>query len=85
MLLYGKRRPGAPEMILVAVNLDPHAVQEAAIEVPLWEFGMPDDGVISVVDLMRGHRFTWHGKNQRISLNPAELPFSIWQINPGGL
>ena len=27
-------------MILVAVSLDPHAAQEATIEVPLWEFGL---------------------------------------------
>jgi len=83
VLLYGKRRPGAPEMILVAVSLDPHAVQTAAIEVPLWEFDLPDDGAIHAVDLMRGHRFTWYGKNQTISLDPAELPFSIWQLSPG--
>ena len=27
-------------------------------------------------DLMRGHRFTWHGKLQRIRLDPADLPFA---------
>ena len=84
VLLYGKRRPGGPEMILVAVSLDPHAAQEAAIELPLWEFGQPDHGALDVVDLVRGHRFTWHGKNQSIRLDPAELPFSIWQLTPSG-
>ena len=29
---------------------------------PLWEFGLPDDAALEVEDLMRGHRFTWHGK-----------------------
>lgn len=83
VLLYGKRRPGAPEMILIAVSLDPHTEQIATIEVPLWEFGLPDDGTVHAVDLMRGHRFTWHGKDQQVSLNPAELPFVIWQLSPG--
>lgn len=84
VLLYGKRRPGGSEMILVAVNLDPHAPQECTIELPLWEFRLPDDGMLNVVDLMRGHRFAWRGKNQYIRLDPAELPFSIWQLTPPG-
>ncbi len=84
VLLYGKRRPGSPEIILVAVSLDPYVPQGATIEIPLWEFGQPDDGALNVVDLMRGHRFTWYGKNQYITLDPAELPFSIWQLTPPG-
>ena len=31
---------------------------------------------------MRGHRFVWHGKMQRIRLDPHELPFAIWRIAP---
>jgi len=84
VLLYGKRRPGGSEMILVAVSLDPHNAQAATIEIPLWEFGLPDDGTLNVVDLMRGHRFAWNGKTQYIRLDPAELPFSIWQLTPPG-
>ena len=45
VLLYGKRTPGDRDMILVAVSLDPHGVQETAIEIPLWEWGLPDDAV----------------------------------------
>ena len=59
-------------MILVAVNLDPTTPQEAAIEVPLWQFGLPDDAAIRVTDLMRGQSFTWYGKYQRIRLDPAD-------------
>jgi starch synthase (maltosyl-transferring) len=79
VLLYGKGL-ASEEKLLIAVSLDPHAPQEAAIEVPLWEFGLPDDGALAVIDLLRGHRFVWHGKHQRIRLDPADLPFAIWQI-----
>jgi starch synthase (maltosyl-transferring) len=82
VLLYGKRTPGDRGMILVAVSLDPHNVQEAAIEIPLWEWGLPDHESLAVTDLLRGHRFTWTGKQQRIRLDPDELPFSIWQVAP---
>ena len=71
-------------MILVAVSLDPHNVQEAAIEIPLWEWGLPDHASLAATDLMRGHRFVWTGKQQRIRLDPADLPFAIWQIAPLG-
>jgi starch synthase (maltosyl-transferring) len=84
VLLYGKRKPGAREMILVAVSLDPHNAQEAAIEIPLWEWGLEDHAALAATDLMRGNRFVWTGKNQRIRLDPTDLPFAIWQIAPAG-
>jgi starch synthase (maltosyl-transferring) len=80
IVLYGKRDPLDDSMVLVAVSLDPHIVQEAAIEVPLWEFGLPDDAAIAVTDLMNGESFMWHGKNQQIRLDPAESPFRIWRL-----
>jgi starch synthase (maltosyl-transferring) len=82
VLLYGKRIPGARDMILVAVSLDPHNVQEAGIEIPLWEWGLADHESLTATDLMRGHSFVWHGKQQRVRLDPDELPFCIWQVTP---
>ena len=85
VLLFGKATPARHEIILVAVSFDPHNVQEANIEVPLWEFGLPDGGTVDVTDLMRGNRFTWTGKTQRVRLDPADLPFAIWQLTvPAG-
>ena len=84
VLLYGKRIPGGRDMILVAVSLDPRNVQEAAIEIPLWEWGLPDHESLTATCLMRGHRFVWTGKQQRIRLDPADLPFAIWQVAPPG-
>jgi len=67
-------------MILIAVSLDPHTPQEAAIEVPLWQFNLPDHASIRVTDLMRDQNFTWYGKYQRIRLDPADMPFSVWRL-----
>jgi starch synthase (maltosyl-transferring) len=80
IILYSKRDPLDGSMVLVAVSLDPHIVQEAAIEVPLWEFGLNDQAAIQVTDLMRGDSFMWHGKTQSIRLDPAEAPFRIWRL-----
>ncbi len=80
IILYGKRDPLDHSMVLVVVSFDPHIAQEAAIEVPLWEFGLPDEAAIAVADLMSGEYFTWHGKHQYIRLDPVDLPFRIWRL-----
>ncbi|MBS7457326.1 maltotransferase domain-containing protein [Coralloluteibacterium stylophorae] len=69
-------------MVLVAISLDPHAAQSASIEVPLWEFGLPDHASVDVDDLWDGRGFQWHGKHQHIHLDPVR-PFSIWRIRAG--
>ncbi|HET6306377.1 MAG TPA: alpha-1,4-glucan--maltose-1-phosphate maltosyltransferase, partial [Rhodopila sp.] len=80
VILYGKRDRLDGSMVLVAVSLDPHIAQEAAIEAPLWEFGLGDDAAIGVTDLMASETFMWHGKIQHIRLDPAALPFRIWRL-----
>ncbi|GGG35781.1 alpha-1,4-glucan:maltose-1-phosphate maltosyltransferase [Caldovatus sediminis] len=82
VLWYRKATPDRSNVVLVAVSLDPHAVQEAAVELPLWEWGLPDHAALAAEDLMRGHRFTWRGKVQRLRLDPHELPFGIWRVRP---
>lgn len=82
ILFYEKSTPGRENVLLVAVSLDPHNVQEADVELPLWKFGLPDHGSLAVEDLVRHHRFTWSGKYQRIRCDPGEIPFSIWRIAP---
>jgi len=88
ILVYGKARArrGAPlhDMILVAVNLDPHQIQEATFELPLWEFGLPDQGSLLVEDLVRPQSFRLTGKLQRMRLDPNDLPYAIWRLTRGG-
>jgi starch synthase (maltosyl-transferring) len=85
ILYYGKARPradgsGIEDMILVFVTLDPNYERTAPYELPLWRFGLPDDGAVAVRDLMRGNGFTLTGKHHTIYLDPAELPFHVWRL-----
>ena len=48
-LCYTKGDPKSGSCLFFHVNLDPHTVQEFEFEVPLWEFGIPDDGAIEVL------------------------------------
>ena len=65
-MLYGKMPADHSSMILVAVNLDPFQAHEVTLEVPLWEWSLPDEGSLDVRDLMRDLAFVWQGKLQRI-------------------
>ncbi len=80
ILYYGKRTEDLSSFLLFHVNLDPHNAQGAHFEVPLWEFGLPDDASIEVEDLVTGHRFVWHGKMQHIRIDPHQRPYFIWRL-----
>ena len=67
-----------------AITLDPHAIQEAQVELPLWRFGLPDDAVLDVEDQVSGTHFRWTGRYQQIRLDPHAMPFAIWRIRPPG-
>jgi starch synthase (maltosyl-transferring) len=81
-VLYFLKMAPDGNAILVAINLDPFNAQSADIEIPLWRFGLPDHAALAAEDLMRDHKFVWHGKMQSVWLNPYEIPFCIWRIQP---
>ncbi|HEY1749689.1 MAG TPA: maltotransferase domain-containing protein [Caulobacteraceae bacterium] len=81
VLYFGKASPGGGDKLLVAISLDPHHPQSADFEIPLWEWGLPDDGALAATDLLRGRRHVWRGKLQHVALTPQE-PFAIWRVEP---
>jgi len=84
VLYYGKKNPDGSDIILVAVTLDPRTAQGADFEVPLWEFGLPDDATIRAEDLVTGQPFLWTGKMQRMWLTPDDRPYMVWRLlKPG--
>lgn len=84
VLYYAKFTPDRADFVLFAVNLDPYQPQGAAIEVPLWEFGLPDDATIEGTDLVTGNDFTWKGKMQNVWLTPEDRPYAIWSLKHPG-
>ena len=85
VLYYGKASEDGSDFLLFHVNLDPHNPQGFQFEVPLWEFGLPDDASIEVEDLLNGNRFTWHGKWQGLELDPTTRPYAAWQLFAPGV
>jgi starch synthase (maltosyl-transferring) len=56
--------------ILVAVTLDPRAVQETMVHVPLEELGIAEHASYTVHDLLTGTRYTWSGPRNYVRLDP---------------
>ena len=81
VLFYEKATPDRTNVVLVAVSLDPQNPQEADIELPLWHWGLPDNATLAADDLLRGTRFAWQGKRQRLRLTP-DAPYAIWRARP---
>ena len=82
ILAFYKITPERDNCIVAAVNLDPHNAHGADLELPLWEFGLPDDASIEAVDLAADRRLTWSGKMQHVWLDPAQRPYAIWRLVP---
>jgi starch synthase (maltosyl-transferring) len=84
IIYYGKWTDDKSDFILVAVNLESRSPQGAHFEVPLWEFGFPDEAAVDVEDLVSGGRFTWTGKVQHMLLDPHQRPYQVWRLlGPG--
>ncbi len=84
VLYYGKFNDDRTNFLLFAVTLDPHHPQGAHFEVPLWEFGLPDDATIEADDLVTGQPFTWTGKIQHMYLDPHQRPYMAWRLKAPG-
>ncbi len=80
VLLYTKSTPDRSNFIMVGVSLDPHQSQETHFEIPLEAFGLAEDDVIEVEDLLRGNLLIWRGKVQNWFFHPHELPFAILRL-----
>jgi starch synthase (maltosyl-transferring) len=83
VIFYGKYTADRSNVILALVSLDPFHPQETHFEVPLYRFGLPDDGRLEVEELMGGGHFVWQGKVQHWFFDPRQgLPFAIFRVRP---
>jgi starch synthase (maltosyl-transferring) len=70
IICYSKRSVDGSDLVLVAVNLDPHHMQHGFVQLPLTEWGLPLDASIQVVDLISDERYYWRGEWNYVRLDP---------------
>jgi starch synthase (maltosyl-transferring) len=81
ILCFLKMTPARDNIILVAVNLDPHGFQSGFVEVPFQDFGYLERGdSYRVYDLLSGERFEWRGSRNYVALDPGSRPAHVFRI-----
>ncbi len=78
VLCYSKR--AGADRILVAVNLDPHRVQAAWVELDLAALGIAEDAPFAVTDELSGERYPWRGRRNFVMLDPQRAPAHIFSV-----
>ena len=68
VLFYSRSVPD--NVLWILVSLDPHNAHEADLELPLEMIAAADSSSIEVEELLRGVRWVWYGRHQRVRLDP---------------
>jgi starch synthase (maltosyl-transferring) len=80
ILFYGKMTAARDNIILVAVNLDPHRKQNSFVDVPTEQFGQMESDDYRVQDLLSGATYTWRGRRNYVELDPEIQPAHVFLV-----
>jgi starch synthase (maltosyl-transferring) len=67
-------------VIVTAVNLDPHHVQASWVHLDLDALGLERDQAFQVHDLLTGARYLWHGSRNFVQLDPHQVPAHVFRV-----
>ena len=82
ILCFGKRTEDLQNVIVVAVNLDPHHVQSGWVELPSEDLGLDPQQTFQMHELLTEARYLWQGKRNYIQLDPGSVPAQIFRVRP---
>ncbi len=80
LLCYSKATESRDNVVLVAVNLDPHHAQSGWVDLDTAELGITPDESFQVHDLISGARYLWSGTRNYIELDPRVVPAHIFRV-----
>jgi starch synthase (maltosyl-transferring) len=84
VIAYSKLSDDGTDAVLTVVNLDPHWVQDALLQLDLVAVGLPSDRPYWVVDELSGERYEWQGWTSYVRLDPTYRVAHILDLHPGG-
>ena len=82
ILCFGKSTDDLSNVIVVAVNLDPHHTQSGWVELPAEELGLDPQQTFQMHDLLTDARYLWQGKRNYVQLDPDSVPAQIFRVRP---
>jgi len=78
LLCYSKR--AGKDVVLVAVNLDPHRTQAGWVTLDLEALGLEAHAAFTVKDELSGERYPWRGARNFVMLDPARAPAHVFTV-----
>lgn len=80
VLCFAKHDDAGGDLVVVAVNLDPHHTQGAWLTLPLEEFDLAGERSYMVHDLLGDDKFIWQGARNFMEFDPRVLPARIFHV-----
>ena len=80
VICFTKADSKTGNLIIVAVNLDPHQTQGAHVLLPFEKIGISLPDSYRVNDLLSGESYEWHKQWNYVQLNPHQMPAHILQV-----
>ncbi|MGK2904758.1 MAG: alpha-1,4-glucan--maltose-1-phosphate maltosyltransferase [Desulfuromonadales bacterium] len=80
VLFFAKFDDDRQDILLVAVNLDPHNRQSAWLDLPLDDFEVDSRQPYMVHDLLGDDKFIWQGTRNLMEFDPQILPARIFHL-----
>ena len=80
ILCFGKSTDDLSNVIVVAVNLDPHHTQSGWVELPAEELGLDPDQPFQMHELLTDARYLWQGRRNFVQLDPQSVPAQIFRM-----
>jgi starch synthase (maltosyl-transferring) len=87
LIAYSRHAAGCadaePNTVVVVVSLDHQYTQSGWIDLDLDALGIDENVPFDVEDLLSGARFTWAGRRNWVSLDPAVIPAHVLGVTRG--
>lgn len=80
LIAYLKATDDLSSMILVVVNLDPHARQVGFVQLPRERLKIREHFNVKLTDLITEEHYTWTQEWNYVDLDPYKLPFHIFKL-----
>jgi starch synthase (maltosyl-transferring) len=82
--IQARLAPDDPESgdddLLIAVNTDPHSIQETMVHVPIHDMGIDVDEPYVVHDLLTDSRYLWRGERNYVRLDPSDAVGHLFRV-----
>jgi len=80
LICYSKHTEDFSNIVLTAVNLDPHHTHSGWLELPLADMNLDLHQTYQMHDLVSGARYLWQGPRNYLELNPQVIPVHIFRL-----